>query len=161
ISVVALDHARLDIHAVGAGEAVQRRERRAAGVDLEDRAVAVRAAIVGRSVEIPVGALDQARVRVGSVGSREAVEDRELRSAGVQLENCAVPARSAVESRSVEISVAALDDACEWENAIAAREGANDPVFLAGGRRGDESHSKRRNPEARALHGVPPTMPNL
>src|SRR5579859_7763137 len=84
--------------------------------DLKHRAVAVRAAIFGRTVEIAVLALDQPGFRVGAIhidlsprGDRaEGIEAGE--SAGCRdLKHRAVAVRAAIFGRTVEIAVCALD----------------------------------------------------
>ena len=111
VTVGALDQASVKEIAVETGKAVKRRQRGAARIDLEDRPGIVCATLVGRSIEIPVRALDQSSVRVCTVAVGEAVEDRQRGAARVDPEDRPVSVRAATGSRSIEVSVRALNHA--------------------------------------------------
>src|SRR5580704_17218289 len=79
--------------------------------DLEERAVAAAAACTGRSIKIAVAAQDQIRRGICAVaGAREGVQNR-LGPARGELEDQAESAGAALQGRSIEIAVAALDHA--------------------------------------------------
>src|SRR5580693_5140587 len=110
IAVATLDHTGFGIGAVAAaaGKGVQNRLDPARR-ELEDRAVAARAALIGRSIEIAVAALDHAGIGMFAVvAPGEGIQNR-LGPARCDLEDRAKAVGAAEIGCSVEVAVAALD----------------------------------------------------
>ena len=84
-------------------------------VDLEDRAGAVLATIVGGSVEGTIRALDHAGIGVGPlrrIEVGEIVDQPEVGAVFVELEKNPVTVSAAPARRSVEDSIGSLEEAC-------------------------------------------------
>jgi hypothetical protein len=84
-SIPALDQTRVGVRAVAAGEAVQFGECCAIRVDLEDGPVGVgRATLICRSIQVPIGALNQGRMGIRAVRTTERFQNL----VGLRLRGC-------------------------------------------------------------------------
>ncbi len=109
------------VHAVEAEKGDQRIVVR--GVELEDRAVAVRAAADRRSIEIARGIDHDRGGRVFAVGAAEVMEFRQGVSVrGVELEDGAHAGGAAGGGRSVQVARGVGDDCGDWSVAVGAAE---------------------------------------
>ncbi len=122
IPIVGLDESP-DGVSVQAIKAVQRRQR-AAWSDLENCAIIVGAAIHGRSIEIPIGGLDQSRVRVSAVDTaafRAKPVKRRQGASWSNFEDCAVVlALGSPRGRPIKVPICCLDQPRRWEGAVRA-----------------------------------------
>src|SRR5262249_51941719 len=95
-------------HLAGGGKSFH--ERVKSDGEIEDRAIAIAPAVLGVSVEAPVGVLNQPSERLRSIGTGEGMQRRKLRARS-DFEDRAIAVRAIV-GCSVEAPVGGLDQPC-------------------------------------------------
>jgi len=87
-------------------------------VEAEDCAHVAGPATGSRPIQVAVRVLDQRALRVGTIGSAEAVEDGYQGSLRTDLEYSAVPAKTAPNGYPIEVPVGGLDYAADGPTAV-------------------------------------------
>ena len=131
LAIRGLEQAGQRFRAEAGDEVVERRQRRAVRVDLEDRPAGEVPALRRRTVEVAIRGLDQARVWRCAVERVEAVEHSERGSTCADLEDGAEIGCSAGARRAVEETVLGRHEAGGRVRAVASGETVQDPELVA------------------------------